>query len=292
MNNLENLAALADKLESPLKENAASLVVRMGEVVEGIGDTPIHWRPDNLRLVQATSDTSKLPSDARIGSIVVGEDVIPQPFKVIPLKLHHTRQYWDPNPDNAQILCSSQDAKYGSRYGECRQCPYAVFDETTNKSQCNKTITVLTIDDQLKNLFFINFSKTNYRNGMDWEGLMRQAKTSPFKRTYSITSEVSKTSKNARVLKAEPITGVKNEGALLDFLEELYNRAVSDRTEMLDRFYEYVKSRTAAAALAAPSQPAALISDQTDSVVEDAITVVESAPVSPAAEKASKRYSL
>lgn len=244
MENLSTLQQLADAISDPtIKENALTLVERMGEVIEGIGDRPIEYRPETLKLVQATSDRGKLPKGASIGSIVLGEDIMEAPFEVIPLRSYITRQMWDPNPDNAQMVCNSPDGKVGWRYGECYACPYSKFDTENNRSQCNKTLTVLCVAADLSKLFFVNFSKSNYAFGNEWLGLMKKAGVSPYKRRYELNSASSPKSKNVEILKAEPAKVSRVDGEVLTFVEELFKVSSDDRKKAIDGYYQMIENR-------------------------------------------------
>lgn len=243
MQNLDRLAELAKDLPANLIENASSLVERMGEVIEGFGDKPLEWRPGTLKLVQATTDRTKIPKQAVIGSLLLGEDVVEQPFKVIPLRLFNTRQYWNPDQEKTQMICSSPDAKTGFQYGECYSCPYSKFDEEAKKSACNKSLTVLCISADLTNIFMINFTKTNYVNGTDWQTLMKKAGVSPYKRYYNLTTGASPKVKNVEIIKADPIRDEKVEGAVLAFVEEIFRLSGEDRAKSLETFMAYVESR-------------------------------------------------
>lgn len=254
MQNLEKLTELANALEGDLKSNASDLVERMGTVIEGIGDKPLEWRPGIMKQVQGTSDRGKLPRGATIGSFVLGEEILDQPTEVIVLQSFLQRQMWDPNPENAKMLCSSPDGTVGYQFGDCRACPHQKFDTETNRSACNKTVTFLVATKDLKNVFTINFSKTNYMNGVDFQGLMKKAGVAPYKRVYRLSSVTSTKSKNVELIKAEPVNGEKVEGTVMAFVEELHNRSKEDRKEMLVKFHETVKNKQLSApALEAPA---------------------------------------
>ena len=292
MKNLEKLAELAKSLPAQYVEAASNLVERMGEVIEGIGDKPIEWRPSNLKMVQGTSDRSKLPKGAAIGAFVLGEDLVEQPFKVIPLSSWTARQYWDPNPDNAKMLCNSPDAQVGFQYGDCKLCPYSKFDEASNKSQCNKTLTFLAITADLAQVFLVNFAKTNYMSGNDWQGLLRKAGVAPYKRAYVLSSQTSTKSKNVELMKAEPAPDNKVDPELIPFIEELFRISREDRKFSLERFYEYMKNKAnSAGALAAPQQVVELLT-----VVDDNIIDAEPADVAvvdqPSTAKKGTKYAL
>jgi len=244
MQNLETLAKLAKDLPAAYSKNAVALVTRMGEVIEGLSDKPMEWKPSTLKLVQATSDRTKLPRGASIGSMVLGESVLPTPVKLIPMRVYTTRQYWNPDQDSATMICSSPDGEVGYKHGKCKACPYSKFDEIEKKSQCNKTITVLSILEDMSAVFFTNFSKTNYSSGMDWQSLMKKAGVSPYKRIYEMTSGPSPKTKNVEMLKIEPAS-VDNTTSdkLIPFLEELFRISGEDRKASLASYYEYIEAR-------------------------------------------------
>lgn len=281
MRDLTKLTELAQTISGGLQANAVSLVERMGEVIEGLGDRPIEFRPGTLKLVQGTSDRGKLPKGAGIGSLVLGEDILEAPYRVLVLRHWTSRQYWDPNPENAKMLCNSPDATVGFQYGDCKVCPYSKFDEQANKSQCNKTISVLCLSADLKELFVVNFSKTNYMNGVDWTNLMKKAGVAPYKRVYTLASKTSTKSKNVELLHAEPVAGERTEGEVLAFVEELFRISGDDRKEMLLKFHEYAANKKKAgvsAQLEAPSDVVLLTHDEdapTETAEPVAIAVTE-----------------
>jgi hypothetical protein len=239
MDNLEKLQELAAKLPKEVKDNAAKLVQRMGEKIEGIGDRPIEWKPENLRVVQAMSDRSKLPKAAQIGSIIIGENVVEMPFEHIPLRMWDMRQYWSPDKDEAKMLCSSPDAKLGYIGKECRQCEYGQFNTETNRSECNKGKTVVCIAANLSVIFLVTFTKTNYKNGMDYATLMRKAGVAPYKRLYQLKTQPNQKHKNVESLVATTENKSTPE-AYIAFLEELFTRVGQDREVHLKKFYEIV----------------------------------------------------
>ncbi len=243
MQNLDKLNELAQSLPDNVKENALALVEKMGEVIEGITDKPMEWRPGLLKVVQGTSDRANLPKGATIGSLVKGEDIIETPFNVIPIRAYVTRQKWNSDPEIKQIDCQSPDGDFGSRYGKCYECPHQKFDEEANRSACNKSYTVLNIAADLSDVFLTNFSKTGYSAGLDWKKKMQTAGVAPYKRVYALKSETSPKSKNVEILVANAFAGNITDKALLPFLQELSNISGEDRKAALAAFYEYIKSR-------------------------------------------------
>lgn len=250
MKNLEKLKELAASLPKPYTVNASALVERMGEVIEGLSDKPMEYRPPTLKLVQATSDRSKLPKGASIGSLVLGESVLSTPVKTIPVRVYSIRQMWDADPEKASVICSSPDGITGFKYGDCKVCPHQKFDEVERKSACNKGLTVLAITEDLSQLFFINFAKTNYSSGTDWQSLMRKASTSPYKRIYDMSTGTSPKAKNVEIIKVEPAAVNVVDAKIIPFLDELFRITDADRKESLDSFYTYLKTKQANSPLA------------------------------------------
>lgn len=289
MKNLEKLAELAQTLPAAVKDNAINLVNKMGEVIEGFGDKPLEWRAETVKLVQGTSDRGKLPRGASIGSLVLGERILETPFKVIPIRTYMGRQYWDPNPDNAKMLCNSPDGLVGYQYGECRQCAFFDFDKENNRSQCNKTFSVLTAAADLSTVFVVNFAKTGYMIGKDWESTMKRAGVAPYKRIYALSSQTSTKAKNVELLKAEVLaTDNKVEGPTLDFVEELFRISGEDRKASLENFYTYVKARAQNTQLAPPREVLQLSTDAS----EEVLTLGEPEPTTGTTAPKGKRYAL
>lgn len=251
MENLEKLQELANALPAAVATNAQALLLKMNQKISGIGDRDVEWRPETVKVVQAVSDRSKLPKNANIGALVLGEKVLDQPTAVIPLRIWDTRQYWSPDQTEAKLLCSSPDAVLGYIGKYCKDCEFAKFDVEAKRSACNKSKTALVITEDLASVFLINFSKTNYTNGVDWVNLMKKAGVATFRRSYTLATETSKKFKNVEAL----MVGTK--GYVTDdklvFLEALFDRFSADRKEHLKVFHEMILNKKQdQVALAAP----------------------------------------
>lgn len=243
--NLEKLAQLANDLPEAVRQNAINLVTRMGEVIEGIGDTPVTWRPQTLKLVQAMSDRSKLPKGAGVGDFLLGEDVQAMPMKSIVLRSWIARQYWSPDQNETKMLCSSPDNKVGYIGKECKSCEHSVFDEETKKTECNKIVSVMNLKADLSDIFIVNFAKTSYKIGTDWQSMMKKSGVAPYRRVYGLRSEDSKQYKNVSNMAIETYTGDQRDtpAEYLPFVTELFNQVGADRTEMLDAFHKMIFER-------------------------------------------------
>lgn len=268
MENLENLMSLAKELPKEVVENAVALVTEMGSTIEGIGDEPIAWKPGFLRLVQGTTDRSSIPRDARIGDLVIGEHKLDAPFKFIPFRIWTGRQYWDPDQTNNKMLCWSPDAKLGFIGRECKGCPHAEWKEEGG-SDCSKNIGVMAISADLTRVFTVTFAKSNYKVGLELEGLMKKAGVAPYARVYGLGSATSATAKNVENFKIEVLDDKsrRTPEAYLPFLKELFDRITADRKSMIDAFYEGALKRKDQLAIAGGEQQALISNNAGESNV-------------------------
>ncbi len=249
------ISLAADLPEGALQENALALLERMGSTIEGIGDGDIEWKPSILKVVQATTDRSSLPKGTTIGDIVIGDRKLEQPLKVIVLRTWDSRQMWDPDKDNNRILCWSPDAMTGAQGQICKTCPHQVFDTETNRVDCTKNKTFMVITSDLSEVFQVNFSKSNYANGMEWTTLLKKAGVATYRRQYELHTETSKKYKNVEALLAEPVSLPEGNtpAEVLPFLEALFARISADRKDHLEQF-KVIAAQRATKALAAPEE--------------------------------------
>lgn len=240
-----NLKAIAEKLSDTYKANALALIERMEEVVEGIGDEPVKWKPSNLKLMQGTTDRSSAPRDARIGDFILGENTVGRPLKFIPIRIWDGRQMWSPDPNESKLLCSSPDAKVGYIGMQCSQCPHAVFDEVAKKSECGRTKNAIAITSDLSDIFIIGFAKTNYKTGSDLVTAAKKAGVTLYRRVYGLSSETNKNYKNVENFTLEKLSDTERVTSpeILDFLKELFDLIGDDRKESIDAFYKSVEAR-------------------------------------------------
>lgn len=256
--NLELLKPIAEALPDTVKANALALLEEMSAVVEGIGDEPVVWKPPFLRMVQSTTDRSALPKGVGIGDFIIGESKTIQPLPLIPLRLWDARQYWDPDQNVNKMLCNSPDAKLGYIGAYCKTCQFAEWIEGEG-SACNKMKAMLAITSDLRTLFSINFAKTSYKPGMEFEAAMKKAGVTPYRRMYELSTTQHATAKNVEVYKV----GLPSENAkritpdpYLDFLKGLFDIINQDRKVMLDKFYEGAMKKHGVMAIANASSQA------------------------------------
>lgn len=293
MQNLEQLQLFTETLPEALKANAQALLSEITTPVEGIGDDPVPWRPGFLKLVQGTTDRGSLPKGTSIGDFVLGEKKLEQPLKFIPIRIWDSRQYWDPDQNNAKMLCSSPDAKFGMMGRECRGCPHSEWKDEGGVD-CTKTKSVMAMSADMSSVFTINFSKSNYKVGMELEALMKRAAVVPYARTYGLTSATSSTAKNVENYKIEVLDEKlrRTPEELIPFLKELFTIITNDRKASVEGFYKIAYDRrdklvleNAAAALAISNEAGAL------GGTEEALVVSET-PTKANVSSMAKNYSV
>lgn len=268
--NLEKLSEIAQTLPDTVKANALDLIARMGEVIEGIGDRDVTWRPPTLKLIQAMSDRSKLPKGANIGDMLLGENVVPQPKKVIVLRSWDARQYWSPDQNETKMLCSSPDAVVGYIGKNCKDCEFSKFDEETKKTQCNKIKVFMVATEDLSDVFQVQFAKTGFKTGGEWQAMMKKAGVATYRRVYGLKSVDSKEYKNVVNIGVETYENELRDTPkeLIPFVTELFNQVSADRKESVDNFHKIILERKQDPALlanAAADSEMVLIPDTSDS---------------------------
>lgn len=248
------LTELAQKIKDKTKQaNALRLLQDMQTEIEGIGDRPVRWHPGFIRVVQATTDMSKVPDGATLGSLV-WDNKAQKELRIIPLISYENRAMWDPDPNKNQMLCSSPDAKVGTQYGECRKCPFQVFDTEKNRSACSKQVTFQVLAPDFSNVGQVQFQKTSFMNGKNWITALRTLRTYPYTHSFNLVTEKSTKVKNVNLLKHDNAERVTYGEGEQEFVAELYRFFHHGREDFLKAFHEAKAERTALLASQTPAQ--------------------------------------
>lgn len=269
--NFDKLKELADALPDNVKANAQALIERMDSTIEGIGDEGVKWKVPFARLIQATTDRSKLAKGVTIGDILIGENKQETPMKFIPIRAWEARQMWSPDKDEAKMLCSSPDAKVGYLGYNCKECPHSKFVEGKG-SECGKLKVVMAIKADLSEIFTTQFGKTGYKVGMEFETVMKKAGVAPYRRVYGMSGETNKQYKNVENFKIETFEGKERDtpAELLPFITELFTIIGADRKENVDAFHKFI---------AAKKQTPEYLALQASNAAEESVVLIEDAQV-------------
>lgn len=249
----KQLLPLAKELPDAVRSNAQDLIARMGEVIEGIGDEPVTWKPVNLRLVQGSTDRSNLPRGTAPGDFIMGEVKVEQPLKFIPIRMWKGRQMWSPDPNENKLLCSSPDAKVGYIGNTCSSCPHGQWEDGKG-SECTATKNALAITHDLKEIFLVVFSKTNFKTGTELESAAKKAGVAPYRRVYGLGSTTNSQFKNVENFKLDLLSGDEKivPEEYLSFLKALFNAVDADRKESVSAFHRLIEQRKASGLIEAP----------------------------------------
>jgi hypothetical protein len=250
MKNLESLAEPITGLPDDLKSNVQELIDRMGQVLEGIGDEGVEWRMPLLKLFQATSSREGLPRGIAPGDLILGEQVLEAPLSFIPIRIYEQRQFWDPDMANKRLLCQSPDAVLGQIGVECKTCRHSAWVEGQG-TDCNKIHTVIGITADLKEVFSMNFAKSQYKVGTEFKSMLKKAGVAPYARTYALSSETNPNTKTVEQFKIEALPADKRRtpDAVIPFVKAFFDMTTTDRKEFLEAFRKSIEDRRAAGTL-------------------------------------------
>lgn len=246
----DKLSGLANGIKDEVKRgNALVLLDSMTQEID-VGDgNPRTWQSKLVKVLQALSSMEKItaenPKDVRAGAMVAGTHLLANGTQMIPLMTWISRSMWNPDQNINRKLCSSPDSRIGWAHGECIKCPFGKSDEPGVAPPCNKEQSFLTIDRDFKDMYRFQFHKSQYRDGMDWSKMIRDANTHPFKRVYSVNGEPTQKNKKVQTIKVT-LQDVR-ENALpadeLAFLEALYQKHLGDRKRYLEDYRAEVEQK-------------------------------------------------
>jgi hypothetical protein len=233
---LNPVITAAEKLPEALKANALKLIKDMTTERMGIGDRVIRWRPSTLRIVQGTTDTSAIDGDVKLGDLVFGSVPAPKGARIATLRSWDSRQMWDPDQNNARVVCSSPDGKTGWRFGDCRKCENSKFQGDT-PALCRQQKTFLAATEDLSEIIQIDLSRTQLKIGAEWEKKLSKMAVMPFQRIFELN--VKRNEKNKNIFNLDPTrTDDYTSVEVTEFLNALFDYFVERRKEELKSFYD------------------------------------------------------
>lgn len=240
MTNLNTVIDAANRLPDAMKANAMALIKDMTTERMGIGDRVIRWRPSLLRIVQGTTDTSAIDGDVKLGDIVFGNIPAGKKPRIMTLRSWDSRQMWDPDQNNARVVCSSPDGKTGWRFGDCRKCENSKFQDD-KPALCRQQKTFLAVTEDLSEIIQIDLSRTQLKIGAEWEKKLSKMAVMPFQRVFEL--DVKRNEKNKNIFNLEPVrTDDYTTAEVTEFLNTLFDFFVERRKEELKSFYDNLEA--------------------------------------------------
>jgi len=174
---IQGIREAAAKLPKDLKANALALCDDMEQVIEGLGDSDKIWYPTRLRIVQGTTKTKELtnPDEAARGRLIIGNTVVGKEMNVYAIRLWNSRTLMNPDVDKTNVMCTSPDGKFGTRYGRCgsEHCLYAKFDEASKKAvPCRSNQDAILLTDDFRHILHFQFYRTSSDLGKNFKAML------------------------------------------------------------------------------------------------------------------------
>lgn len=199
----------------------------------------------NLLVRQAMTKEENAPESCKVGSFYTKSgDSIGTTIDVIPLYIHFKRVKFVQGNDRPE--CYSDDGVYGSKYGECKTCPYQKFEEGV-KAACSSGRTVTCVTPDFQKLYQIDFTKTSSKYGRKLEQLAVPPALFSSVFTVYTDKETNKANQAFYVTKVKT-TGRRVTGVEFDLARALYQFAEAKH----QRSIEYARSQRALTRGSAP----------------------------------------
>ncbi len=238
------LAAQAIK-DKALRANAMALAEEMSSVVEGLGDNDKIWYPSRLRLIQQSTILSDLENgdDAKIGGYVVGNKYIGNEIPVHVIRTWNSRTLMDEDIDKHNVICTSTDAKNGTKYGQCRTCKFGRYEEG-KITPCRSNSVYIMVSADLRHVLQYEFYRTSTEAGKALNKLLTMEGNDFWKMQVTFKSKANEKKKNVRNPDIpRPATRVDVPADVIDFLNQIRIYYAGRRKFELARHEAYVKER-------------------------------------------------
>lgn len=182
------LVAVTANLPAEIADGVTRLIQRMDPNKPGFEEMGgARFRPPVVKIHQAT--TGESPDNSNLGDIFTDAgDVLEVPFRFVPLYMYYTHARF--RIGEVMPSCSSEDAKTSKSGTLCAECDDRPF-KGGERTDCNKSINVIAVNETFDRIFHLQFSKTSYRAGST---LFRQASASmvPWEKIYSLGTDERK----------------------------------------------------------------------------------------------------
>lgn len=197
------------------------------------------WTPENVRVHQGL--TRNAPGNSKPGGLfTTGGDVLPQPFRFVPVYMNHTRAKFGENKELPE--CRSDDGKVSISGDICEKCPDGSWQDGAMPA-CAKGISVLVFSEDFKHLYLLNFSKTSYKAGA---ALYKQASQCiyPWERIYELNTEMSGEGSKKYYVFTEKPSGVKTPEKYYPLARLVYEQYKEARRVLIENNAKHAGERT------------------------------------------------
>lgn len=155
------IAAVAEA-HPELREAFENFAMYAAPNIEGLEGTRGALIP-NANIRQAMTKEDRVPSDCKTGMYYSSQGTtIGNTIRLIVLHQHNKRVRFIKGVDTPD--CTSNDAKTGSKYGVCKDCPYSRWDDNA-RSECSFGHGITAVTEDFSAIYHFTFVKTGSKTG-------------------------------------------------------------------------------------------------------------------------------
>jgi hypothetical protein len=237
------LAALAVDPTVPeaTRKSLLALVALASPNKAGLEEVATAWRLPRIMIAQPTTRSEAKPESCPPGGLyTTAGTLLEKPWAGIPLYFFEENINFPDNGKNP--VCQAPDAKLGSPFGKCLECPHLPFGKQNNgrgdqkKTDCQSNIVAVMLAKDLSNVYLVQFGKTSRKAGSALLSLAGQ-QAHVWKQSYVLNTE-KKTNEVGLyyIYKVEP-TGKDNSEDVCRIAEALYGLYGAERKKFLADWY-------------------------------------------------------
>jgi len=164
----DRLTSIVDVLDDETAETQIiALQQSMSPDVKGRSEMNTRWSIPVIRVIQ--NMTRERPGGAAVGQMYTdsGEVLaVDKPFKFVPLYIYEQNRMFQQGEFKAPT-CAAPDAKLGTAFGACNQCPELPMGKNTTGAgtQCDNGICMVVLAQNMR-LYRLEFYKTSKKAGL------------------------------------------------------------------------------------------------------------------------------
>ena len=210
---------------------------------EGLEEVITAWKVPRINIVQPTTQSEAKPESARQGALyTTSGQLLDLPWGGIVLYMYEENINFPEQGKNP--VCQSPDAKLGSPFGKCIECPHLPFGKQNGgrgdqqKTDCQNNIVAVMLTQDLTNpqVYVVQFGKTSRKAGSALMGLVGQ-QTAVWNQSYLLNTEKKVGDRGVYyIYKIEP-TGKNNDEHTRKLARALYELFIAERKRFLADWY-------------------------------------------------------
>lgn len=221
------------------KADIVKLISQAAPNTQGVEEMDERWSIPVVRVVQGM--TREKPDNARVGDLyTTAGDVLKGGVELTPLYIYETNRMFP--QDNKGPVCFAPDAKLGSLFGYCRQCPNQPLgkNSTGQATDCDNGICAIVLSQDMK-LYRLEFYRTSKKAGRQ---LFTYAKQSPaiWHKWFSLSTVQQKNDKGEFFVLKIVATGKETPSHIRDAAAALYAMISTERKAYIKTHYDQALS--------------------------------------------------